>query len=212
MCNCVRGIGTYNRYVCWHVQVGNCSVTLPGKASVDVATYSAAGSTTTAGSSSGPTTAAISVVSIKSTDLEVAVAAPANANSSAAPAAAPINLAKIVDTTPPVITLEGGGDVYMTVLQADSFVDPGVRVYDNIDGNSLTAVTRLQLCTRPAVNLSTLLANDSRALTGCGPQLAGVNTTAPSRNNETYVLMYTARDTAGNQAVPLRRYVGVTSR
>lgn len=104
------------------------------------------------------------------------------------------------------------GDVYMPVRQTDRFVDPGVRVYDNIDGNSISAIGRLQLCARPTQELSGLAANDSRPLVRCGSQLQSVNTTSASRDNETYVITYSARDAAGNQAVPLRRYITVTSR
>jgi hypothetical protein len=94
----------------------------------------------------------------------------------------------------------------------DTFVDPGARVYDNVDGNSIRAISRLQLCARPTGDLQAIPANDTRTLARCGPQLASVNTSAPSRDNETFVISYTARDSAGNQAAPLRRYVTVTAR
>jgi hypothetical protein len=206
-----------------HLQVSNATVTVPGKPAVDVATYVAppsppagtAGSTSSSAAPAPP--AVITVVDIKSSDLEVVVAAPAPPPPGAAgiavaapPPPPPINLAAIIDTTPPVITMTG--DVFVSVLQADTFTDPGVRVHDNIDGNSLAAVTRLQLCTRPSFRLQTLAPNDTRVPAGCGQQLAGLNTTAPLRDNETYVLTYTARDTAKNSATPLRRYVVVASR
>eukprot|EP00879_Flechtneria_rotunda_P033240 GHRR01036794.1.p1 GENE.GHRR01036794.1~~GHRR01036794.1.p1 ORF type:complete len:1082 (+),score=385.26 GHRR01036794.1:389-3247(+) len=54
-------------------------------------------------------------------------------------------------------------------------------------------------------------ATDSRTLT-CGSQLAAVSTTLPTAVNEMYVIRFSARDAAGNQAVPLRRYVMVTAR
>lgn len=198
------------------LQVSSCSVAIPGRPVADLVSYtskSAGGGSTTGGASSNAT-AAVTIVDLSANDLQVVVAAPAAAaaasNGSAAPTPAPINLAKIVDTTPPVITMSGSS--YMPVTQLDIFTDPGVTVYDNIDGNSLAAVTRLQLCTRPAANLSTLAANDTTALAGCGQQLAVLNTSVPSRSNETYVLTYTARDLAGNPAVPLRRYVTVKAK
>jgi hypothetical protein len=180
-------------------QVHNCSVSLPGKPAVELAAYAAATASRTAN-----TAAPITVVNIKASDLEVVVVA------ATAPTGPAVNLARIVDTQPPVITL--AGSVFMPLLQSDQFVDPGVRVHDNIDGNALSAITRLQLCARPATSLDALAANDSRPLTGCGPQLAAINTTVPLRDNETYVLSYTARDTAGNQAAPARRYVTIASR
>jgi hypothetical protein len=98
----------------------------------------------------------------------------------------------------------------MTVLQADRFIDPGATAYDNIDGNSVTVGARLQLCNRPS-GIETAAANDSRQLT-CGAALPAINATQASASNATFVLTYTARDAAGNQAVPLRRYVVVMSR
>jgi hypothetical protein len=146
-------------------------------------------------------------VDIQASDLQVVVAAPVS-GSNAAPTPPPVDLNKIVDTSPPVITL--AGSPYMSVLQADRFSDPGASAYDNIDGNSVKVVTRLQLCNRPS-GIETGAANDSRPLT-CGAALPAINATLPSMSNATYVFTYTARDVAGNQAVPLRRYVVVTSR
>lgn len=131
-------------------------------------------------------------------------------SSSAQPTPAPIDVTKIVDTSAPVITLLGNS--FTPLLQAERFVDAGTRVQDNIDGNSINALARIQLCARPSGDLLSIPVNDSRPLLRCGPQLAGIDTTSPSRDNETFVITYTARDAAGNQAVPLRRYVTVTAR
>jgi len=186
------------------MQTSNCTVSLPGRAPVNVLLYGAA-------RPSGGATAAtpsISVVNIASSDLEVVVVAPTS--SSAQPTPAPIDVTKIIDTSAPVITLLG--DSFTPVLQAERFVDVGTRVQDNIDGNSINALARIQLCARPSGDLLSIPANDSRPLLRCGPQLAGIDTTSPSRDNETFVITYTARDAARNQAVPLRRYVTVTAR
>lgn len=176
-----------------------------GAAASTTSTTSGAGTATTGG-----TTAAISVVNIQSTDLEVVVAAAPTTSNTTTNVTAAVDLTKIVDTTPPVITMLG--TAYTTVLQAERYADQGVRVYDNIDGNSITVIARLQLCARPATNLSTIAANDTRTLAGCGAQLAAINTTLPSRSNESFVITYRARDAAGNQAAPLRRYITVTAR
>jgi hypothetical protein len=191
------------------LQVSNCTISLPGKPAVPVALYSPA--TTTGASSTaatGSTTAAapLSVVNIQAAELEVVVTPSTTAPSSSIA----VDISKVVDTTSPVITLTGGA--YVPVLQLDRFVDPGFRAYDHVDGNSVSVISRLQLCARPTGDLQTIRANDTRALALCGAQLASINTTAPSRDNETFVVTYTARDSAGNQAAPLRRYVTVTAR
>jgi len=179
-------------------QVTNLTVTLPGKLPVDGATYVDATSSTSASSSSSAP--AIAVVSINAADLEVVTAAP---QADTPPA---VDLAALVDTTPPVITLLDSP--YMSVIQFDPFTDPGATVYDNIDGNSVPLVRQVQLCARPS-GIQTALANDSRPLTCV---LAALNTTTPSQDNETFVISYSAIDQAKNKASPLRRYVVVTAK
>lgn len=180
------------------LQIRSSTVTLPGMAAVSLASYSPAA---TASTTSGSVT--LSIVTFSPAELEVIVAAPTGAG-------VVVDLSKVVDTTPPVITMLG--DTFSPVLQGDHFTDPGVRVYDNIDGNIITAISRLQLCSRPGGDLASLQPADSRLLSGCGSPLAAVNTTVPSKDTEVYVTTYTARDSAGNQAVPLRRYITVTAR
>lgn len=191
------------------MQVANFTITLPGAAPVNGSTYGTsaapASSTDTTTTTASAPTAAITVVNIQASDLAVVVA-PTSQNSTATPP--PVDLSKIVDTTAPVLTLTG--DVFVAVLETDPYTDAGATAYDNVDGNSVTVIRRLQLCLRP-VGMETAVATDSRALS-CGAALAAVNTTAHLRSNETYVFTYTARDSAGNQAVPLRRYVVVNSR
>ena len=192
------------------LQVVNFTVTLPGAGPVSGSSYSSAAggaSSSLAGttaSTSGTNLSSISVVSIATSDLAVVV--PQSTTTIALPP--PVDLSKIVDKTPPVISLIGAA--YMAVLQADTFTDPGTTAYDNVDGNNVNVISRLQLCARPT-GIETANATDNRALT-CGSALAAVNTSQPSQTNETYVLTYSARDAAGNQAVPLRRYVVVNSR
>eukprot|EP00878_Enallax_costatus_P027427 GHUV01029534.1.p1 GENE.GHUV01029534.1~~GHUV01029534.1.p1 ORF type:complete len:200 (-),score=48.20 GHUV01029534.1:207-806(-) len=194
------------------LQVDNFTVTLAGAGPVSGSSYSSAvgGASSNLASTTGTTSAtnlsSLSVVNIATSDLAVVVAQ----SSATAALPPPVDLSKIVDKTPPVISLIGAA--YMAVLQADTFTDPGATAYDNVDGNGVNVITRLQLCVRPTgINIETANATDNRALT-CGSALATVNTSQPSQTNETYVLTYNARDAAANQAVPLRRYVVVVSR
>lgn len=150
-----------------------------------------------------PSSSALSIVTFTSSELEVPVA-------SSAGVGAVVDLSKVVDTTPPIISMLG--DAFTTMLEGDRFTDTGVRVYDNIDGNSITAISRLQLCTRPIGDLASVSAADSRPLAGCGSPVAAVNSTVPSKDTEVFVIIYTARDAAGNQALPLRRYITVNAR
>lgn len=200
------------------MQVTNFTVTLPGRGAVDGSAYGAAASAST-GSGTGSasadagtastTTAAMQVVNIAVSDMQVVIATPTTSTGqTAAPLPPPVDLSKIVDTTPPVITLSG--DPYISVLQVEKFVDPGATAYDNIDGNSVTVLARLQLCARPS-GIETAPDTDSRPLS-CGPVLPALNTSLPSRSNETYVFSYSARDAAGNQAILRRRYVVITAR
>lgn len=196
------------------MQVTNFTVVLPGRGSVDGFAYAAASgnssssSTSTSGSkATGTASAPLRVVDIQVSDLQVVVAAPVSGSSTAA-TPPPVDLSKIVDTLPPVITL--AGNAYVSVLQAERFMDPGVSAYDNIDGNSVTVITQMQLCNRPS-GIEAAVATDSRPLT-CGAALPTINTAVPSASNATFVLTYTARDAAGNQAVSLRRYVVVSYR
>jgi zinc transporter 1/2/3 len=133
------------------LQIRNGSITLPGMAAVSLALYSPATANIASGSS------ALSIVTFTTLDLEVAVTAPAGVGTV-------VDLSNVVDTTPPVISMLG--DAFTTVLEGDRFTDPGVRVYDNIDGNSIATISRLLLCTRPAGDLASLSAADSRPLAG----------------------------------------------
>lgn len=185
---------------CSSIQVTNFTVTLPGKLPVAGATYGAASSDTSSTSSSSAP--AIAVVSISAADLEVVAAAP---QAGTPPA---VDLSAVVDTTAPVITLQGSP--YMSVVQFDPFTDPGATVYDNIDGNSVPLVRQVQLCNRPS-GIQTAPANDSRPLT-CFSQLPVVDTTKPSEKSEAFVISYSAQDQANNTARSLRRYVVVQER
>ncbi|WIA22988.1 hypothetical protein OEZ86_009906 [Tetradesmus obliquus] len=209
---------SYPALVAANAKVTNFTVTLPGRGSMDGFAYAAASTTTSSSSSSssstapssstGTTSTTLRVVDIQASQLQVVVATPISGSNSSTPTPPPIDLSKIIDTSPPVITLSGSP--YMSILQADRFSDPGATAYDNIDGNGVTVITRLQLCSRPS-GIESAAATDSRRLT-CGAALPLINTLLPTASNATFVFAYTARDVAGNQAVPLRRYVVVTSR
>jgi hypothetical protein len=118
-----------------------------------------------------------------------------------------VDLSKILDTTPPVISLVG--EPFMSVMQADKFSDPGATAYDNIDGNMQPAA-RLQLCSRPA-GADLLPASDNRTLS-CGATLSALNTSLPTPDDQAFVITYSARDAAGNRAASMRRFVVVLAR
>ena len=172
-----------------------------------------------AAASSGPAlevlvidTSSLAVVIPTSTSAGAAdpLAGPASSStSSTAAAAAPaIDLKAIVDTVPPIITLKG--NAYVSVSQATAYTEPGVGVYDNIDGNTVQARRQLKLCRRPEG--AEKLAADDRGALSCDPAVfAAVNTSAPG-DGWVWVFNYTARDVAGNNAVPVRRIVEVMSR
>lgn len=113
-----------------------------------------------------------------------------------------------MDTTPPNITLKG--DAYVSVMQATSYSEPGVSVYDNIDGNTVQPRKQLKLCRKPD-GAEKLPADDKTKLTCDTAVYAAVNTTLPG-NGWVWVFNYTARDVAGNNAVPMRRLVEVVTR
>ena len=202
---------------------------LPGK---EFTNASAVTGTTSSPSSTGSSAAApaVKVVDVDVTRLEVVVAAPAPgpAGSSNVTTSA-IDLSKIVDRTPPVITLQGFP--YVEVLEMSPYVDAGVTVYDNIDGNSVSSGSRITLCTRPKIlgpipkdfpfsgSIDATSFNSSASPLSCkATPVATVNTTTATFNSSSvdggsvYVFTYTAKDTAGNQATPLRRYVVVLPR
>jgi zinc transporter 1/2/3 len=204
---------------------------LPGKeftnASALTSTTGGAGNT---GSSAATT--AVKVVDVDVSQLEVVVAAPpsgsAASNSNGSHTA--VDLSKILDIRPPVITLLGLP--YVEISEMSSYIDAGVTVYDDIDGSSVSSVSRISLCTRPralgpipkdfpydiSIDPNSLNASDASILSCSRTSVAVVNTTAPTFNassndgGSVYVYTYTAKDTAGNQAAPLRRYVAVLPR
>lgn len=186
-----------------NTQVDNCSIELPGKAAVDVAQCRRATTTLPDGGAATPSAPAITIMDIGPSDLEVVTPVPGSANDV-------VDVASLNDTTPPVITLNA--EAFMPLLELDAFIDPGVSVYDNLDGNSISATVRIQLCARPAVDLSTVDAGDGIPLSGFGPRLADINTSTVLLDDQVYVFTYSARDLAGNQATPVRRYVSVAAR
>ncbi len=157
--------------------------------------------TTSPSGITGSAAVALQVVDVDVSQLSASVVAPVGA----APA---VDLSKVVDRMPPVITLQG--DAYTTVLQASQYSDAGVAVYDNVDGSSLAPRISLRLCARPRGGATT--AAGALPVNCSAAQIAAVNTMLPSNDSAAFVLTYTAKDTAGNAAVPAYRWVVVTPR
>eukprot|EP00854_Cymbomonas_tetramitiformis_P008806 gene8806-10440_t len=90
-----------------------------------------------------------------------------------------------VDTDPPIITRDGEADV--EVVQHTAFEDPGVSAFDERDGYvAVTATWTLNSQGLDAIDVHT-----------------------PTQPGEPYILMYRARDAAGNEAQPVERHVAV---
>lgn len=170
------------------------------------ATTSSTTDTAATGTTSTSTAPNIKVVAISDAALQVAVA---NTTTAGLPAATPVDLSKIKDTSPPKLTLQG--TAYVEVLQGSTYTDAGATAYDNIDGNNVNVGTKLLMCQQPdgvqAYNGSEQV--DLSCSTGL---ILTVNSSIPTTSGWAYVYNYTARDTAGNQALPVRRYVVVMSR
>lgn len=199
--------------LCCHcaAQINNLAAALPGASYASI-TASAAGSSGGAAASSS----ALVVVSVSPASLVV----PGSAAALAA------GTTPWVDKQPPVITLTGQG--YVELPEMSWYTDAGATVVDNNDGNSIEPRVRIQLCARPSWLPSwdprgvpgdlVVKPSDQRGLSCGSTPLALVDTTWPTVNSTTpgggrlYVLTYTARDAAGNVAVPLRRFVAVVPR
>jgi hypothetical protein len=183
-------------------QVSGVTVTLPGKEPVDAATFQNA--TAMPGSNSNTSSPALQVVDIDVSTLAVPTAAEETPS---------FNMSQVVDTEPPRLTLLG--DLFVKVLQAEPYDDAGARAADNIDGNAVVIRRRTQLC-RWQEWMQTATAESTNTLSCSNTTVGVVQTALPltSEDNEeqVYVLTYTARDTAGNQADPVRRYVAITPR
>ncbi len=149
--------------------------------------------------------AALTVVSIDASALVVKVAP--SATTIAGPP--PVDLSKIGDTTPPIITLQG--DPYVAVLEYSSYTDSGVQVYDNIDGYSISPRTTIKLCTKPG-DITAALGTEQTLLSCMASTYGFVNTTMLIADGQAWLLTYTAKDAAGNVAKPLRRWVDIQSR
>ena len=178
--------------------------------------------------------ASIKVLQVDSSQLHVAVADAPAAGAAPGPAYAAVDISKLVDTVPPVLAMVG--PVYMEVVEQSGFSDPGVTAYDDIGGNRVLSSSTVQLCQWPGPAQGGLLAGDTSSsrtdvsTTGpmslvCSGTVAFVDTSTPtvaatddgqstsgSTSNQLYVIAYTARDAAGNAAMPLSRYVAVMPR
>lgn len=182
--------------------VVNITTLLPS--SLDASTLklsldAAAGATTSSGSSS---TGAVQPQVIAAVDISKLLPN----TTSAIPV---IDVSKIVDTVAPVVTLTGAA--YVEVLEASSYSDAGATVTDNIDGNALAARSTVLLCSRPP-GVARLALSSTSTFSCSSRSLVAVNTSAPNDPSQMYLLNYTARDTAGNAALPVYRAVVVTAR
>lgn len=188
-------------------QVSNVTVAMPGKEPVDGAAFLAptAGPDSSSDNSSAATPA-LQVLDVDVSTLTVATAAAANEQ----PA---VDMSRVVDTEPPRLTLLG--DVMVKVLQAEVYEDAGATVGDNIDGNTVMIRRTIQLCTWQAW-MATVNPETNTSIACSNTVLAAAQTSLPlataSGIEQVYVITYRARDNAGNQATPVRRYVGVTPR
>jgi hypothetical protein len=123
------------------------------------------------------------------------------------------DMSQVVDSEPPRLTLQG--DVLVKVLQTEPYDYAGARASDDIDGNAVVVRRKTQLC-RWQDWMQTAAADAGNALscsnTTVGVVLTSLPLTADDGTEQVYVLTYTAKDTAGNQAAPARRYVAITPR
>jgi hypothetical protein len=185
-------------------QVSNVTVALPDKEPVDGATFLAASAGP--GSNSSEPTPALQVLDIDTSTLTV----PTTAAPDEQPA---VDMSQVVDTEAPRLTLLG--DVMVQLMQTEPYEDAGATVGDNIDGNTVTIRRTIQLCTREEW-METATAATNTSLVCSNTILAAVQTSLPlvtaSGVEQVYVITYTARDAAGNQAAPVRRYIGVVAR
>lgn len=177
------------------LQVSNVTVIMPDSNPVDGASFLA--------SAAGDSAAAAFTV-VNMSDISSVISSPQ-------PLAA-FNWSTVVDTQPPVLLLRG--QTYTELLEGQQFLDLGVAVSDNIDGNGLAASSSRKLCTWQDW-ITTAAAADSRALSCSTTAVAAISTRQPTRNstrNEVYVITYSASDTAGNVASPVRRYITIVPR
>jgi hypothetical protein len=163
---------------------------------------------------------AIQLVQVDVSQLEVVVTL--KPGGTADPVLPPVDLSKVVDKAPPVLSLVG--PAYLEVPEQSSYADLGATAYDHVDGNSILTRTKVQLCMRPAVlgpvgsTASSMVDPKDAFGLACTAAVAFVDTFKPTTNSsradggQIYVLTYTAKDSAGNLAVPLRRYVAITPR
>ena len=185
-------------------------------------TGSTSGTTTTA---TAATTAAAPAVAPQVLDIDTSMlavviqptaattgttgATAADGTTVAAPPKPAVDLSAIKDTEPPVLALKGAA--FTQVLQATAYADAGASAFDNVDGAAVTPRSRLALCQRPEG--AELWAADSTTALACGFGIyASVDTAAPTNASQIWVVTYTARDVAGNNARPLRRLVEVAPR
>lgn len=184
-------------------QVSNLSVSLRGQAAVDGATFTGCTANNAASNA-----ACLKVMNIDTGSLQVAPIG----YSSAVTNTPAVNMSLVYDTLPPVITLLSS--VYVEVLQGDQYTEPGAAAADNIDGNSVPVHSKTQLCNRHD-SMRSVSPRDQAALVCSNNTVAALDISLPTTSStadQVYVITYSARDAAGNQAAAVRRYVEVLPR
>jgi hypothetical protein len=114
----------------------------------------------------------------------------------------------------------------MEVPEMARWVDPGATASDNVDGNAVLPRLRTQLCNRPSwlpawspgvLRSAAVDPSNTQPLTCGAAAVARVDTTWPTVSSSAgggrlFVVTYTAKDAAGNEAAPVRRLVAVVPR
>jgi hypothetical protein len=191
--------------------VSNVTVALPGKEPFDGATFQASASA--AGSNDGSSSDTNSTLAPLLQVVDIDVGAISAATPGMAHTLPALDMSQVIDTEPPRLTLLG--HVLVKVLQADAYEDAGAVASDNIDGNAVVVRHAIQLCNWQDWML-TAAADTNTSLTCGNTPVTNIQTgallTSASGAQQVYVITYTAKDTAGNQAAPVRRYVTVIPR
>jgi len=150
----------------------------------------------------------VQIVNIDTSVLSVAIPPAVDSSGAAIIATPAVDLSRVVDAEPPVLTLRG--PAYVKVLQATGYAEQGASAFDNLDGSGVQPRSQLGVCRRPAA-AELWTAGDTRVLACNSSVFAAVNTSwvVPGW---VWVYTYSARDAAGNKALPVRRIVEVASR
>ncbi|KAG2454830.1 hypothetical protein HYH02_000662 [Chlamydomonas schloesseri] len=167
-----------------------------------------------AGESRCPQT--MSCSTFKSCDIKFTSPASDGGDAGTLPAASQKALTRPPDTTPPVLTLLGGGQPYTTrsgaaglinnVFLGDAFADPGATATDEVPAAGSEASTTVDLTASVFTRIKSPASEDVTAVSTAEPT-GGVLT-----GGVPYVLSYDVVDDAGNRAPTLYRRVYVLCR